>query len=205
MERLHALREEFDGLELPRSSARELRQRFSRAVDRCRDAAQRERAAAQQRGWSELMAAATKLRELALAVSQQRPEAECEALRSNAEAAVAGLVHAPKGGQERLEQQLAKVAAGAIATDLAANQAALRLLCVRAELIAGIPSPPDDAELRREYQMQRLVQSMQGGERVTSADLHDLVFEWLEVGPVEAAAHAALLARFERCRSAGGN
>ena len=204
MERLHALREEFDGLELPRSSARELRQRFSRAIDRCRDAALRERAAAQHRGWSELMAAATKLRELALAVALQRPEAECEGLRSDADAAVAGLGNAPKDGRERLERRLATVAAGAIATDLAANQAALRLLCVRAELIAGIPSPAEDTELRREYQMQRLVQSMQGGQRVTPAELHDLVLEWIEVGPVEPAAHAALLARFERCRAAGG-
>ena len=204
MEQLHGLREEFEGLELPRVSARELRQRYSRAVDRCRDAAQRERVAAQHRGWVELMAAATKLRELALAVAQQRPEPECEALRGEGEAAVAGLAHAPKGGRERLEQQLANVAAGAIVADLAANEAALRLLCVRAELIAGIASPADDAELRREYQMQRLVQTMQGGERVTSADWHDLVFEWLEVGPVEPAAHAALLARFERCRATGG-
>jgi len=204
MEQLHGLREEFEGLELPRAGARELRQRFSRAVERCRDAAQRERAAAQHRGWGELMAAATRLRDLALAVAQQRPEAECESLRSDAEAAVAGLAHAPKIGRERLEQQLAKVAAGAVAPDLAANEAALRLLCVRAELIAGIPSPAEDMELRREYQMQRLVQSMQGGERVTPAELHDLVFEWIEVGPVEAAAHAALLARFERCRAASG-
>lgn len=150
------------------------------------------------------MAAATKLRELALAVALQRPEAECEGLRSDADAAVAGLGNAPKDGRERLERRLATVAAGAIATDLAANQAALRLLCVRAELIAGIPSPAEDTELRREYQMQRLVQSMQGGQRVTPAELHDLVLEWIEVGPVEPAAHAALLARFERCRAAGG-
>jgi hypothetical protein len=205
MEQLHGLREEFEGLDLPRGGARELRQRFSRAVDRCRDAAQRERAAAQSRGWSELMAAATKLRDLALAVVQQRPATECELLRSAAEAAVAGLEHAPKTGRERLEQQLAKVKAGGIGSDLAANESALRLLCVRAELITGVPSPTEDTELRREYQMRRLVQSMQGGERVTPAELHDLVVEWIEVGPVDPVAHAALLARFERCRSAGGN
>ena len=204
MERLHALREEFDGLELPRSSARELHQRFSRAIDRCRDAAQRERAAAQHRGWSDLMAAATKLRDAALAVARQRPETECEALRRDAEATVAGLENAPKAGRERLERHLANVAAGTVATDLAANEAVLRLLCIRAELIAAIPSPAEDAELRREYQMQRLVQSMQGGQRITPAELHDLVLEWIEVGPVEPAAHAALLARFERCRAAGG-
>jgi hypothetical protein len=94
------------------------------------------------------------------------------------------------------------VVAGKAGTDLAANEAALRLLCVRAELIADAPTPPEDLELRREYQMQRLVASMGRGERAAPTDLDDLVLEWIAVGPVEPATHNALLARFERCRGA---
>ena len=42
------------------------------------------------------------------------------------------------------------------------------------------------------------------GERVAPTELDDLALEWLAAGPVEAAVHDALLARFERCRGAGG-
>jgi len=51
--------------------------------------------------------------------------------------------------------------------------------------------------------MQRLVQSMGRGERVTPADLDDLALEWLAVGPVERSKHDELLARFARCRATG--
>jgi hypothetical protein len=203
MEQLHALRDEFEALELPRSSARDLHQRFSRAVDRCRDSVRRERSAAARRGWGDALAAAAKIRACALAAVQQQPEAEREALRAEAASAAEALAHAPKSARERLEQQLARVAAGDFSADLAANAAELRLLCVRAELIAGLPSPAEDVELRRDYQMQRLVQSMQRGERVTPAELDELALEWIAVGPVEPAAHEALLDRFERCREAG--
>jgi hypothetical protein len=101
-----------------------------------------------------------------------------------------------------LEQRIAAVTAGTVSADLTANEAALRLLCIRAELMSGGATPPEDVELRREYQMRRLVESMGRGERVTPAALDDLALEWLAVGPVEPAVHDGLLARFERCRNA---
>jgi hypothetical protein len=95
------------------------------------------------------------------------------------------------------------IAAGAVSTDLVANEAALRLLCIRAELVTDRETPPEDLPLRREYQMQRLVAAMGRGERATPADLETLALEWLSVGPVETTVHDALLARFERCRNGG--
>jgi hypothetical protein len=155
-----------------------------------------------RRGSSDLLAAAAQVRAYALAVVQGRPSDECEALQAAAASVVAGLEHAPKATRAMLEDQLAKVAAGAISADLTANEAALRLLCVRAEPIAGLASPPEDMELRREYQMQRPVASMSRGERVSAADLDELALEWIAVGPVETAVDEALLARFRRCRDA---
>ena len=148
------------------------------------------------------MTAAAQVRAYALATAHGRPQDDCEALRASAASAVAGLEHAPKGTRALLEQQMEKIAAGTVSTDLAANEAALRLLCIRAELITETATPPEDLPLRREYQMQRLVASMGRGERATPADLDDLALEWLAVGPVEAAIHEALLVRFERCREA---
>jgi len=194
------LRAEFEALELPRSSARDLRQRFARASDGYRDAMRRHRVALARQGWSELFVAAEQVRAYAWAAVRQASPTECEALRATAESAVAALAHAPKGTRALLEQQLARVDAGTIGSDLAANEAALRLLCIRAELMADVPTPPEDLDARREYQMRRLVESMGRGERVAPAGFDDLALEWLTVGPVEPAAHDALLARFERCR-----
>jgi hypothetical protein len=201
---LNELSAEFESLDLPRASARGLHQRFSQAADRCSAALHRHRAEAAHRVWTDLFAAGSLVRAYALATAHQQSPDECQALRASAEAAVAGLEHAPKPAHAALEAQLEKIAAGTASTDLAANEAALRLLCVRAELIADVPTPPEDLELRREYQMQRLVASMGRGERVAPTELDDLALEWLAAGPVEAAVHDALLARFERCRGAGG-
>ena len=200
IKQLDELCNEFESLELPRASARDLRQRFNRATDRCAEAIRGHREAAARRGWTDLFDAAAQVRAYALAtVLGQSPDA-CEALWDSAASAVAGLEHAPKGTRALLEQQLEKVAAGATSADLAANEAALRLLCIRAELISDTPTPPEDLPLRREYQMQRLVASMGRGERATATDLEGLALEWLAVGPVEAAVHDALFVRFERCR-----
>jgi hypothetical protein len=192
----------FESLDLPRASARALQQRFSLATDRCAEAVRRQRATAARRGWTDGYAAAAQVREYALATVQGRSPTECEALRAAAASAIADLAHAPKAMRIVLEQRLAAVAAGAVNPDLAANEAALRLLCIRAELIAGAPTPPEEQELRREYQMRRLVESMGRGESVTPVALDDLALEWIAIGPVERAVHDGLLARFERCRTA---
>jgi len=200
LRRLESLRAEFDSLELPRATARDARQSFARAVARCEDAQRRQCNEAAQLGWSESFAAAARIREYALATANPLDSDDLEARRAAAGSAVAGLVHAPAAARTVLGRMLAAVTTGTIHADLAANEAALRMLCVRAELISDLPTPAVDLELRREYQMQRLVQSMGRGERVTPADLDALALEWLAVGPVEPAVHDALLARFERCR-----
>jgi len=197
VDELHA---EFDALELPRASARALGQRFRQAADRYAHAMRRNREEAARRSWTDLFEAAAQVRSYALATALDRSPDECEALRASAASAVAALEHAPKGMRAALEQQVEKIAAGKASADLAANETALRLLCVRAELLTDTPTPEEDLPLRREYQMQRLVASMGHGERPTPSDLDELARAWLAVGPVETAVHDALFARFERCR-----
>jgi hypothetical protein len=204
LEQVKDLRTRFESLELPRAAAHELRQQFSRAADRCKEAQHRQRAAAARQGWTDLFAAAAEVRAYALATVEERAADEVETLREAAESAVAGLADAPRGTRAILEQQLAAIACGAINSDLAANAAALRLLCVRAELIAGAATPPEDLELRRELQMQRLVQSLAHGVRDTPAGLDELAQEWIAVGPVEPVEYERLSARFGHCLDAAG-
>jgi hypothetical protein len=200
---LDGLRNQFDSLDLPRPAARDLRQRARQANDRCVAAIRREREAAARRAWADIFAAAAQVQAWSLAHAQCLAPADCEALHALAATAVSALEHAPKGARAFLERRMSDVEAGTVNADLAANEAALRLLCVRAELITETPTPPEDLELRREYQMQRLVASMGRGERATPADLDDLALEWLAVGPVEAALYEALAARFRRCHGYG--
>jgi hypothetical protein len=49
--------------------------------------------------------------------------------------------------------------------------------------------------------MQRLVQRMGQHNTANPDELNTLAFDWIRVGPVLPSTHAALLARFLRCRS----
>jgi hypothetical protein len=71
---------------------------------------------------------------------------------------------------------------------------------VRSEILTDRPTPPEDQSLRREYQVQRLVQYMGQRNGANAENLDALALEWIRVGPVSAAAHESLLCRFLRCR-----
>ena len=106
----------------------------------------------------------------------------------------------PRDAGAILGQQLSRADAGDVPADVAANEAVLRRLCIRAEVLTDVPTPPEDQGFRREYQLQRLVHSMGQGVSADPAQLDALALEWLAAGPVEEEAYTRLLARFERCR-----
>ena len=86
------------------------------------------------------------------------------------------------------------------ADDVAANEAALRMLCIRAEILADKPTPTEDQPLRREYQVKRLIQTMGQGIAADEAQLDTMAIEWVGVGPTEEGAYERLLTRFRRGR-----
>ncbi|MCM2312339.1 MAG: DUF349 domain-containing protein, partial [Steroidobacteraceae bacterium] len=118
VKQLDELCAEFESLDLPRASARDLRQRFGRAIDACSAAIQRERAVAARRGWADLFAADGRVRSYALAVAKGASPDDCAALRASAESAIAGLDHAPHGTRAILEERLAMITTGEIGADL---------------------------------------------------------------------------------------
>jgi hypothetical protein len=196
---LEALRGGFEALDLPRQGARELQQRFDRAVERCRDAIAAQQARAAQRVWTDLFEVVNRVRALALSAVRRAGDDERDALKQAAATAVAALGQWPKGTRAVVERQLAQAATGTVDGDIAANEAALRSLCVRAEILADQASPPEDQSLRQALQLQRLVQSMGQGMRSDASQLEALLHEWITVGPAEAAAYTLLKERFGRC------
>jgi hypothetical protein len=182
--------------EFPRSDARGLRNRFERALERCEESVAQQHARDAERSWDDLFEAATRVYAYRRAVARQVDVSERDTSRQAAESYMASVEHWPKGGLEAIKRELARENS----IDLGANEAALRMLCVRAEILTDRPTPPEDQQLRREYQVQRLIQSMGQGIAADEAQLDTMAIAWVGIGPTEEAVYERLLNRFRRCR-----
>jgi hypothetical protein len=191
------LRVAFEAIgEFPRADARGLQSRFERALERCEQALERQHASDVERGWDNLFAAAERVRAFKWAVIQGADSAQVAALRQQVEELIGSVGQWPTGGLETLRKELAREAGG----DPAAHERALRMLCIRAEILTDIASPADDQQLRREYQVQRLIKNMGQGTRTDRTELDAMALEWVGVGPIDEVAYEPLLERFKRCR-----
>jgi hypothetical protein len=193
-------RADFEGLvEFSKHEQRALRQRFERALKLCSAALSTMRQRERDQSFADLIEAARRIQDYGWAVSMDAADSERERLRQAAESFIAGVSHWPKGGAQTLQEAWTQAHA-ATARGTAANEAALRILCIRNELRADLPTPPEDQELRRAYQMQRLVERMGQGREASADDWETLALGWIRVGPVEAALRQGLLVRFLRGR-----
>jgi hypothetical protein len=196
--RLPELREALDAVgELPKQNARQLQDRFERAFERCRKAVAQQHAQDAEQGWTGLLDGSNYVRAYRLAQARDADASEVDALRQAAEDFLANTPKLPKRGLEALRNALAQP----VSTDVAANELALRKLCIRAEILTETPTPDSDQGLRREYQVQRLMQSMGQGVKADDGQLDTLTLEWLGVGPIEEASYMQLLERFKECRN----
>lgn len=192
--RVQQARTQFDAIgELPRKDSAELQARFHRAVERFERARAQQRVRNEQQSWSNLFAASNEVRLLQLATICN-DGTDLTALRESARATIDGVQQWPKGGLQAIERKLSEPAPA----DVSANEAALRLLCIRAEILTDTPTPVGDQPLRREYQLQRLVKSV-GQPTQEQAGFDSLVFEWVGTGPVDTHVYYELLERFNEC------
>jgi hypothetical protein len=197
---LSELRSAFAALgEFPQADTRELRKRFDQALGRCEASIARQHARAAERAWSDLFEAGQLVRAYRLAVARGLSTEQIETLKAAAETGIASVQHWPKNGLHALQEALV----GECSSDLAQNEAALRMLCIRAEILTGQPTPPEDQARRREYQLQRLVQGMGQGGSADETHLDSLAIAWVGTGPVELPAYQPLWERFQRARERG--
>ncbi len=197
-QQLGQLREEFVAIDtLPAAVERELRGRFEEGMERCGQGLARQRTEEEEQRWQRLLQAANLARAGELAKAAGADETVRQTLQQDAETFIASVQHWPKGGLQIIQARLAKDDAG----DLAANEAALRMLCIRAEVATDTPTPEADQGLRRQYQVQRLVEVMGQGGGADAAEISAMTLEWVGAGPVSDELYTQLLERFERCRA----
>jgi hypothetical protein len=156
-------RSAFDALdEMPRAEARGLHDRFERALDQCAAAAALQHERDAEQSFQHLMEAGRRVHAYQFAIAANADPSDCESLKLSAESFIAAVPRWPKSGLAAVKEALAKTMSGSDA-DREARERALRLLCVRCEIESETPTPPEDESLRREYQVQRLMQGMGQG------------------------------------------
>ena len=80
---------------------------------------------------------------------------------------------------------------------------AARQLCIRLEFLAGLPSPPEEQEMRMAYQVERLSRSMTGEQPRRSAEdeSRDAERDWLTLPVLPEPEHATFSARVQAALS----
>jgi Domain of Unknown Function (DUF349) len=184
--------------ELPRADARNLRDRFQRAVSRYEEGLARQDARDAEAAESNLLEAGRHVRAYERAVMQDAPSAEREALKNAAESFMAGVRRWPKGGLQALKQALSR-ADSASDADHQAREQALRMLCIRLEILSSMATPPEDETLRRDYQMRLLMESLGQGTHADTQTWDAMLLEWIGIGAVAPEVHEDLQRRFVRC------
>ena len=122
---------------------------------------------------------------------------ESESLLQTAKDFIDSVEQWPKNGRHALDT---KIALGHSSSGSNNHQKALRLLCIRAEILADQDTPAEDKTLRMEYQVSRLQQGFGQNSSPNGVSIKDLILEWVASGPAPTEIYQPLLARFNNCR-----
>ena len=174
---------------LPKTASASLNEQLYQSLQQFETAVAGQLAAAKVKVWEDLFEANNKIRLAQLASDP----ADAEALQQQARDFIDSVRQWPKHGLAALEQKITAGADGAKQEDY---QQALKILCIRAEILSDNPTPPDDKALRMQYQVSQLQQNFgtSGGERTDN--LQALILDWVAVGPVVTDIYDRLLTRF---------
>jgi hypothetical protein len=195
------LRTAFDALdEMPRAEARGLQDRFERALGLCEAQIAQQQVRDAEQSVTNLFEVGRHIRAYEWAAVRNADVSERETLKQAAETFIASVQHWPKGSLQAVKETLEN--AGSVSdADGEAREKALRMLCIRCEIYSEMPTPPEDEALRREYQVQRLMQGMGQGSHAEDGDWDAMMLEWIRIGAVSPAVHESLQSRFMRCRA----
>lgn len=194
--KVEPLQQEFQAIgELPRESARGIINRFHELTDAIQQKTQGERKAAIARAWQEVFAIADQIRRFEdgqVRGVQTVSAEEVRDLMTNA------TFKWPYDTKEILDQRLNDTAALTAQHQTDAEQK-LRVLCIRAEILTGRPTPDADKALRMQYQVETLKQNFGQVQEANDQVMVELFGEWLSIPAVTDASYPALQDRFLAC------
>jgi hypothetical protein len=192
--KISAWRAAFEALgELPRAEARGLQRRFDQALGSLEAQAAQQRTRDAQKSITDIFEAARKVRACEWAAIQGASDSERESLRRQAEEFFGAIKKGPTGTNQAIKEALAK-SDTVTGVDLQARERALRILCIRCEILNDTSTPIEDESLRREFQVQRLMQGL--GQGALSNDWNAMLVEWIRVNAVAPDLHDSLQSRF---------
>ena len=178
---------------LPKTASVAINQHFHSAVTTFETAITNQLTLAKAQVWDNLFTACDMIR-----LSQIATDAtESESLLQTAKDFIDSVEQWPKNGRHALDT---KIALGHSSSGSNDHQKALRLLCIRAEILADQDTPAEDKALRMEYQVSRLQQGFGQNSSPNGVSIQDLVIEWIAAGAVANDIYEPLLERFNHCR-----
>ena len=178
---------------LPKTAAVALNQHFHSAITAFDTAIGNQLTLAKAQLWENLFTASDMIR-----LSQISTDAtESDNLLQQAKDFIDGVEQWPKNGRQGLDD---KIALGRSSSSTDDHQKALKLLCIRAEILVDQDTPAEDKALRMEYQVSRLQQGFGQNSSPNGVRIQDLILEWISSGPVATDIYKPLLERFNRCR-----
>jgi len=198
--RLREWQDAFNAIgELPRNEARNLRERYQRAMSKYDSLIAGLAKRAAETAEANVLDAARHVRAYQRAVIEGN--AARDELKSAAEDFIASVPRWPsKGILQALRLSLARAdAAEFLNTDDAAREQALRKLCIHAEILSGSATPPEDVSLRREQEMQLLSQGLGQMRQTDDRAWEAMRIEWLGLAAARAEMHDELEKRFVGC------
>jgi len=178
---------------LPKTASTSLNEQLYQSLQQFERAVVAQLAAAKVQVWEDLFEANNKVRLAQLASDP----ADGKARQQQARDFIDSVSQWPKHGLAALEQ---KITVGADSAKQEDYEQALKILCIRAEILSDNPTPADDKALRMQYQVSQLQQNFgnSGGERADN--LQALILDWVAVGPVVTDVYDRLLTRFRLSR-----
>ena len=178
---------------LPKTASVAINQHFHSAITTFETAITNQLTLAKAQVWDNLFTACDMIR-----LSQIATDAtESESLLQTAKDFIDSVEQWPKNGRHALDT---KIALGHSSSGSNDHQKALRLLCIRAEILADQDTPAEDKALRMEYQVSRLQQGFGQNSSPNGVSIQDLVIEWIAAGAVANDIYEPLLERFNHCR-----
>lgn len=191
--RVDEIRQAFGTLgQFPKAQVNDIKTAFQLAIDKFEQNVKAERQHIKQQIWVNLLSANNALRQYELAlVNGDAPELE------QLQVQIEAITHWPAGGQKAIQQKIARVTPAA---DLQENLAALRELCIRAEILTDSPTPASEQALRTAFQVNQLQQNFGRKSQGVATEFENMMFEWVAVGAVATDDYEPLVARFNACR-----